>query len=396
MTHGAGTSYLGGLAISACICMSGCGGTGDRVFEERLDSAGVAIVSWTGEDRDLDWQFKELFTLGGSEGRPDSFYRVSPTDVGADSAGNIYILEHAASRVVVFDSAGEFVREMGGEGSGPGELPGPASMWVSRDGTVSVFDYLKGGLVLYGSDGAVLSERPFRLFAVPTGHRHFAASSEGIFVVTQAPREEEDRTFYVLLNVTSEDTTELAAVEIPPSEMVWFPECGVGLRLPPLFNPVIAWEVRDSTIAVAASSQYSVDMVRNNAVVLSVRRAMEPQSASRELALAEVGEGMRVGSSRGRCMIEAEELVDARGFSDVVPIIGRVALSRNGELWVKRRVPGDDEAGAIDVFGVDGSYVGTLPGNTPFPVVFLPRGRVGVVETDELEVERLVVMELVR
>jgi hypothetical protein len=353
--------------------MSGCGGTGDRVFEERLDSAGVAIVSWTGEDRDLDWQFKELFTLGGSEGRPDSFYRVSPTDVGADSAGNIYILEHAASRVVVFDSAGEFVREMGGEGSGPGELPGPASMWVSRDGTVSVFDYLKGGLVLYGSDGAVLSERPFRLFAVPTGHRHFAASSEGIFVVTQAPREEEDRTFYVLLNVTSEDTTELAAVEIPPSEMVWFPECGVG-----------------------PSSQYSVDMVRNNAVVLSVRRAMEPQSASRELALAEVGEGMRVGSSRGRCMIEAEELVDARGFSDVVPIIGRVALSRNGELWVKRRVPGDDEAGAIDVFGVDGSYVGTLPGNTPFPVVFLPRGRVGVVETDELEVERLVVMELVR
>ncbi len=55
--------------------------------------------------------------------------------------------------------------------------------------------------------------------------------------------------------------------------------------------------------------------------------------------------------------------------------IERLALHKDGTLWVERTVPGMADARRLDVFGPDGVYVGTLDGRG-VPVGLLPNGEV--------------------
>jgi len=48
----------------------------------------------------------------------------------------------------------------------------------------------------------------------------------------------------------------------------------------------------------------------------------------------------------------------------------------------------------IDVYGSDGRYVGSLGGEFPMPLAFLPDGRPLVALRDSLDVERLGIMRL--
>jgi hypothetical protein len=73
-----------------------------------------------------------------------------------------------------------------------------------------------------------------------------------------------------------------------------------------------------------------------------------------------------------------------------MPAIGAVALDPRGRVWIQRgRVPGEEVP--TDVFTLEGDYVGTLPAGSPFPIVFIGDDRIGSVETDDLDVSRLVI-----
>jgi hypothetical protein len=89
-------------------------------------------------------------------------------------------------------------------------------------------------------------------------------------------------------------------------------------------------------------------------------------------------------------------MVDKRGFAEVIPLIETILLSPSGELWVRRFTIDSDGIAPIDVFDRRGAYIGTIPQNRFTPVVLLPGDRVGVVETDELDVQRLVVLAIGR
>ncbi|MGH7128944.1 MAG: hypothetical protein ACREIV_10270 [Planctomycetaceae bacterium] len=86
-------------------------------------------------------------------------------------------------------------------------------------------------------------------------------------------------------------------------------------------------------------------------------------------------------------------MVDERGFARWVPAVRSIALAPGGELWVERQQPGV-ELGPIDTFDESGAYTGTLPEASPFPMLFLPDGRIVVVESDENDVERLVILRV--
>ena len=79
-----------------------------------------------------------------------------------------------------------------------------------------------------------------------------------------------------------------------------------------------------------------------------------------------------------------------QGFAPYLPAIGQVAIAPDGGLWVERYGVGDGPH-TIDVFDAAGRYSATLPEGAPFPVGFLPGGRILVSERDAVDVERLVV-----
>jgi len=111
--------------------------------------------------------------------------------------------------------------------------------------------------------------------------------------------------------------------------------------------------------------------------------------------LREFGEGEPLMIGSRRCTIPAEELVEHRGFSELIPTTSQIALAPDGYLWVQREVVGEP-TGPIDIFDDTGEYVGTLPAATPWPLAFGSDNRMLVLKTDDLDVQRVLVYSIVR
>jgi hypothetical protein len=377
-----------GLAASAC----GAGEAPRRIVVERTDSAGVEIVTSPGEDLELAWNARPLFTLGGKEEGPESFYSIAPGTVDVDRDGRLYLLDLNAARVTVFDTTGELLRLQGGEGGGPGESLSPNGIAVSPEGEVSVFDFGKGGLVRFAADGTVLPELPFREFPTWSKQRHFAVAGSGYAVSANAISPLAERRTHQLRRLVEDTVTTLAELEPVELRQLLVDRCGGGIRRAPIFAPDLIWDAQAERIAANSEPGYTVTIFEHGRPLSSIRRAIEPSPATRALAFTEVAEGLAMTFGHGPCNITPQELVDGLGFAEIVPIILNVRLAHDGTLWVERRADGGAAGSRIDLFDPTGAYLGTLPPDTPFPVLLMPGGRMAVIEKDEFDVARLVIM----
>jgi len=388
------TPVLGLTAVLAGL--PSCTRESDNRDVQRTDSAGVEIVLSSGQDRMLAWQFDRLFELGGAEEGPESFFRVGPSLVEADRSGDLFILDPQNARIVVFDANGQFVRSMGSSGGGPGEFRAPGSLSVAPDGAAAVFDYGKGSLVRFDAFGTVMDEQPFALFPTPVAQRHFSQSHDTTLVSSSTSPMEGGGVTQMLRQIVDADTLVLTQLSLPPAQMAMYEKCRVGLNLPQVFAPEITWAPGSGMVAVATTAEYSVSFILAGKVTRIVRRQIAPLPASRDQAILHLGEGMRIGLRGSSCVVDPGEMVDKRGFAEVIPLIRRIFLTPSGELWVQRFTIDRDAIPAIDVFDRRGAYIGTIAPDRLSPVILLPGDRVGVAETDANDVQRLVVLAIRR
>jgi hypothetical protein len=126
------------------------------------------------EDRALALRPTPVYAIGSAEGREwEMFSRVD--QVAFDRADNLYVLDSGASRVVVFDRDGKFVRQFGKKGGGPGEFQAAFGMTVLADGSVAVADLAARSYSLFGADG-----RYQRSAAFPDDYMPMALGGGGI------------------------------------------------------------------------------------------------------------------------------------------------------------------------------------------------------------------------
>jgi hypothetical protein len=184
------------------------------------------------------------------------------------------------------------------------------------------------------------------------------------------------------------DTTVVAAMEQPAMQRVTF-AC-VGIPMAPIFSPQLIWSVRGEDAVTVSTGAYSVDVHRGGRRTRILRRDVAPRPVTQAMAEAQYPDGMTVRMETGPCRIPASEVVQKAGYAETMPAIGAVALDPRGRIWIQRgRVAGEEVP--IDVFTLEGDYVGTLPAGSPFPIVFIGDDRIGSVETDDLDVSRLVI-----
>jgi len=120
---------------------------------------------------------KHLFSIYGYGSKEDELlYR--PTDVAFDSEGNIYVADTGHSRVLMFRSAGQYIRTIGKKGTGEGELMTPTGVTVSKDGRVYVADKALSKVVVYDNRGRFKNE-----FKVMLPLKPYAANNK-LYVTT--------------------------------------------------------------------------------------------------------------------------------------------------------------------------------------------------------------------
>ena len=95
-------------------------------------------------------ELEEMWRVGGAD--DDHIFGLM-IDARCDEDGNIYLLDQQLSRVTVVSPSGDYVRELGGEGDGPGECRTPQTMVLLPDGTVGLGQRFPGRFIKVRRDG---------------------------------------------------------------------------------------------------------------------------------------------------------------------------------------------------------------------------------------------------
>ena len=126
------------------------------------------VIELPGRDSRIEADFEEVFRVGVLDGESWEMFG-TVRKVAFDARGNLYVFDASEGlgsglRVLVFDASGNFVREFGSSGQGPGEFNTPSSYAVMRDGTTIVGDMGHSGYQLFDETGEFL-----RMVRVGTG-----------------------------------------------------------------------------------------------------------------------------------------------------------------------------------------------------------------------------------
>lgn len=89
-----------------------------------------------------------------------------------------------------------------------------------------------------------------------------------------------------------------------------------------------------------------------------------------------------------------DERIEKMTFDDRIPRITGLAVDGQDRLWagVSGALPGETDR--IDVYGRDGTLLGEIRQPDVFPMVFYGDGRAAVLDSDELDVQRVLVFQL--
>lgn len=151
----------------------------------------------------------------------------------------------------------------------------------------------------------------------------------------------------------------------------------------------------DGSVAFSDSLAYVIKIARPGEGVWRIlKRPLQPIPVTRAVRNAEKERRLRAAEARSAEALRIERVRNANlEFYEVVSMLRDLGTSWDGEIWVQRHgeEPSDDN-GPIDVLTMDGRYVGSYrAGAVAMPDAFGPDGLVAFIETDDLDVETVVV-----
>ncbi|MDE2876476.1 MAG: 6-bladed beta-propeller [Gemmatimonadota bacterium] len=426
------------------------------------------VIDLPGRDQRLDAEFEEVFRVGVLDGEDWEMLGVV-THVEFDENGNLYIVDGSSGggmsfggdtrvvvglssdeRVLVFNASGDFLREFGTSGEGPGEFNRPAGFAVLRDGTTVVRDMGHGAYQLFDNNGAFLrmvrvaaggGVRGFSggLLGDPRGNAVFTVNP-GLGSLGSGGGDAPPPTSRPItrLGLAGEEVRTDTVVEawLPPREQAGIKVPGnidvpgearkalanalSGLSQPSVFEPaVLAGVLPNGGIVYSDSSGYSLKVIPpdEGEVTRIIRRPIEPepvtpriekQHRERQEAAREAmggssvgvilqsrtvtgGGGVNPGASNQSFALDMPEPT----YYPEISVLRDLSTTWDGSIWVRRRGDEPESDGPIDVVTSDGRYVGTFPKDvTEIPDAFGPNGLAAFIELDDFDVARVVVRRL--
>lgn len=374
-----------------------------------------------------------VFSVGAEEG--ESWEMLSNVQaVRFDGRDNLYVLDSGNFRVLVFDRAGKFVRQIGKQGNGPGELTFPLGLAIAPDGKIVVADMGRGGFAIFNPDGSyvtnVASPEGMR---VSGGNNFFVDATGSVIVrsmptITRGPGDGGPPAGPMLSPIVRHALTANATpatifqIEMPAPRVQESNAGGRQMRMvmfsPPTFaaNPSFA-ALPNGGIAVSVDSDYAVKIVDPSGKVQRVvQREEKPrrvtrrdQDAARENLRKQLSSpsgqgGMRVTNNDGRMSFgfggggnmtkeQIEERVRDMTFADVMPMVQAVRTDPMGRIWVQRSPEQVGGNGVIDLLAGDGRYLGSIH-DQKLPDAVSSTGLAAYIERDDLDVQQIAVRRM--
>jgi hypothetical protein len=420
---------LAGILRAAAISMlvgacSGADGSSDATTV--ADSVGVRLITNGGTGA---WgvgpvRVVEVLRIGVLDGDDAyQFHEIYALAVAED--GTIFVGNNQTATVRVFSPSGEFLRELGGRGRGPGEYIMVNDVWLAGDG-VAVTDWQGGGRTgVYSRDGELLhfwsSTRPDRSRITPVGRTPggwVAYYDPPYELPTVAPGEvfRRPRTLHRFLPEAN-DTAE-RILDLPTRALYGSPQTeGADWAL---FDPRLTYELDAAgNVYVVRGENYRIDVYDPaGRHVRGISRTHEPVPIRDEdVALLKEritafydslpARGTR--DSRDERDRVLERVDRQRGFNPRphLPPLGRLLVSPDGSFWIERADVADPatleferlfggfgRAGPRetrwDLFDADGVYLASAALDARFAPMAVRGPEITGVYKDDLDVEYVV------
>ncbi|MCY3700011.1 MAG: 6-bladed beta-propeller [Gemmatimonadetes bacterium] len=392
------------------------------------------VMELPGEDRWLEPNFVEVYRVGAAIGEAwQEFGTIGR--VGFDEAGNLHVFDRMAARVVVVNPQGDFVREFGRRGEGPGEFQSALDMVVMRDGRVVVADMGHRAYHIFAPTGDLEGMvRMGRVTWIRKMDAEVGGESliRGAIVLGSAFQAVPGETTIAFPDPRAIERISLSGDEaaVEPAADVWGP-AWTRLREHVLpggrqkimsrgprrgFEPeLFAGVLPGGRIALSDSSAYAVKIAERDGGRIStiLTRPFSPEPVTERVMQAEKDRRLRDIEDRSEGSVSrsadglvvsgtgggarAREQIETLEFAEEVPIVRDLRTSWNGRIWVLRRGDEPVSDGPIDILAADGRYLGSYrTGATPLPDAFGPEGLAAFIERDELDVQTVVVKRLPR
>lgn len=344
----------------------GCStGEADRSQTARVDSlaSGRVVVTNTGTPNwpsQTAWRLEEDLRIGtASNSGPAVEQFGSIASIAADSRGRIYVLDRMSHDIKVFRSDGTFSHTIGREGQGPGEFAFPNAAAVGTGDTIWVVDDGTARYSAFAPDGSFLTSYPRRI-------QGYLGSTSGGFL-------EDGR--YVGWTPGFPDGREGARMLHYP--LVYSRSFQHADTLPPLehTSPMLPsgrwqqWYFTGSVVAAVdrrggiwfANSReyriYCIDLQGDTTLVFSLPvTAASVSDADRETVRNDLA---------GRPDLAAEFVA---ALPETKPIVQGVVPDNAGHLLVFVDVAGQTAGSVVDVFRVNGAYLGRMALPMPIPL----------------------------
>jgi hypothetical protein len=350
--------------------------------------------------------------IGEREGAEEFLFGdIRSLEVGGD--GTVFVLDVHVPIVRVFDSDGRHLRNIGQEGSGPGEYKSPDGMAILPDGRVLVRDPPNGRITVYDTGGRFLEQWPLtggfnteRRFYVDHQGRSYANT------ILERGVDPWDWT-YGLVVYSSEgeilDTIPAPTWDMGRPQLTASDENSSTARWVP-FHPMPTWTFSPLGYMVGGlPTEYRIDLHTSDPWMLSIEKDQAPVPV-----LAAEAEERRQAMTRNLRRRFPGWSWNGPSIPDEKPPFKEIFASREGNIWVSLSTEGaprmtEREAGeeeqatgtrplryfesmAFDVFEPSGRYLGRIKPPESFrmePEPFVREEHVWAVTRDELDIPRV-------
>ena len=411
-------AWLCGVVVSLAAC--GDNGEAPSSPAQLTDSAGVAIVTNPPSDATYATIAQEpVLSIGAIEG-PDEVLFGRIASVALDDAGNFIVADGQVGEIRIFDPGGVHLRTIGSAGEGPGEFRALTGAWPTADGVIVAVDMRLDRITRFGPEGELLTtatfkgpgEQPLIRPIRPAGPDAFLSrvqslnipSPQGAFSLEDALESITDplgnRPEYLVRHDL--EGALIDTVATVPSQATHASGQGTGasmsiqiMRVP--FSPAPAATASpEGRVAVTTGRSYEFSLHDPTGTVERIVRLAEEPPVRTDAHLA----AWVRGSTGGREPMDDDQVEAALRRYEEMPLPERLPawnsllIADSGEIWARRFAIQGAETVPRDIFGPDGSLLGRVAIPANLRIQHIGEGRLTVISTDDLGVERVAVYAL--